>query len=409
MSAPASVSEAVRAWTGCEHVVFVHSGSAALGLALWASGAGATAASVAVPALACWTLTQSVLEAGAQPRYAEVGTDLQATPEGVRATGADFAMSVAAWGAPCRLPPASPVPPRVADLTLSPLSAFDALAGAADFLVLSLGRGKPWDIGAGGILACADESLATEVRDRVQFGRRGLRWHRRGPRIVAAAALGEPALAAWQRLVEGRDAHIEARLAWEALSAGTALRPVPLAEPARAGVTAIVPHLLAPDFDLTGEDLYRVAIAERMPIGVQPVSPAYLEPAGADLCGGCPAAEALSDRLVFVSSAALGAPLSERLARFLDRVQANVARLRFPFGLPIDTPAAPLPEPYRRWAAYGVLCRGLDGSFRVLDTLTAKLFAVDANLATALAAAQAPAAPLSAARVPPVRLAEAAP
>ncbi|HSW49843.1 MAG TPA: hypothetical protein VLH09_06685, partial [Bryobacteraceae bacterium] len=234
-----------------------------------------------------------------------------------------------------------------------------------------------------------DPAAVEIVRDRLQFGRQGLRWAHRGERIVFADALYQPALVAWERLNAHRPLHRDNRLRWqEALGhSGLRLSPVPIGPEEDIGSTAIVPHLLAPDFPLSAEEVYRVAVCENVPLGVQPVGPAYLEPAGQGLHGDAPHAEELARRLLFLPSDSVGGDSIPLLAQFLDQLERRWREFRWPYEVACEP--APLPDQFRHWIPYGILGRSLNGQFRLFDPIQGRLFSIPPAIAATLATSPA--------------------
>ncbi|HSW49886.1 MAG TPA: DegT/DnrJ/EryC1/StrS family aminotransferase, partial [Bryobacteraceae bacterium] len=114
--AMATLRQELRDWLGLDHVFFVHSGSAALKLAIGALSG--TPGHIGMPALSCWTLTQAVLECGLVPEYLDVDDRIGLSVP-TRETAGVPVVSVAPWGILPAMPTAFGEAPLILDLSLS--------------------------------------------------------------------------------------------------------------------------------------------------------------------------------------------------------------------------------------------------------------------------------------------------
>lgn len=357
-------------WTGFSHVHLVHSGSAALKLAL--EVLTGPRARVALPALSCWTITGSILDRGAIPIHVDVDQNLALCG---RLDDTDAVVGIDPWARSFFWPGLTSFSgAKILDATLSILGGFSNLRAADVFdgALISLGSGKPWDIGAGGILLLRSEEASRAAAERLLYGRRRLRWAMHADRYVFSSHLLEPMLRRWELVIAERDAANQAR-AWFAQELRN--RAIPLSCPqghseSAPGYSALVPLLLAPEFPLSAEDVFAVAIAEGVPIGTQPVTPAYQERAYEGPPASCPEAEALSKRLLFVPSRSLDNNTITLIEALLGRLAAEPEAFRRPY--PVTARPVDLPEAFAHWMIHGVVCRRVNGEFIVHDPLLGK-------------------------------------
>lgn len=378
--------QALEDWTGFPYAVFVHSGSAALslGLDLLVPIAGR----IALPAIACWTLTGAVMRSGRIPIWKDIGDDLclDGPP-----CNADALIHVAPWGNTSAWERFSDFRGiKIADLTHVPHGGRPAEA-ASHFhaAVISLGEGKPWNVGAGGILLLRDHHLSREAQVHLSYGRQRQRWSLNTDRYVFASSLFSKAYETWCLLAPKAAAHGDKRRQWqtEAQQAKARFTPTVLGD-AAPGATTLVPHLLDQDFPLSGEEISLVAMAEGIPLGSQPVSPAYLEPAVAAHLNGpiCRAltAEVLYRRLFFVPEKSLNCEVLGRMNAFLKVLEQDPGSFSYPYA----PQAAPIqiPDSLSYWLENAVVARRLDGTYCVYDPFTSKRHIVPDGVAATLLA-----------------------
>jgi dTDP-4-amino-4,6-dideoxygalactose transaminase len=386
-------------WLGFRKMLLLESGSAALSLVLEAlaalgggpgtgPGGASPAPRVRLPGLGCWTLTSAVRMTGARPRYYDL--DRRMNPVG--RTDPDPAVLIQPWGGTVRAGDRSPDgSPLVLDGTLSIFGSPPGEQAVERYraAVISLGKAKPLGLpGGGGLLLVDDQDLHDEMRAALVHHYEDLSWTRQGCRYTPADRQA-PALELQVDWLRSRHREHVAEVARvrEAVSARTVLEP--LAPPDgqdTPGVTAVVPFLLPADYPLSGREVHRIAMAERLPLLTHPVTPPYLEPAGADLDGDCPIAEDTARRLVLLPTtvAELGPPGA--LARLLDSAAAQPEAFRYPYALPAGG-RSPLPEALR---GPGILGRRLDGGFVYSHQFTRRTYQVSPAVAADLMAQPVP-------------------
>lgn len=372
--------EPLHEWLGFGRMLLTPSGTAALtaGVRALARRAGCAPGAVDVPALACWTLTTAVRQAGAKPRYLDIDTalgprippDREPNPLGV---------TVAPWSG--RLSGGEQlVPQTIMDASVGVFAPLPGGTRGPDIAVISLGAGKPLHRpGGGGLVLFDDPAIAESLRFDLAHGRSGQMWLADGPRLVPGStdvtqlgvAITDLAVSANERR------HSQAR----AISELTAICPMlraalPQGPVEGTGVSTVLPVLLDRDYPLSARDVHRAAVAHGMPLAVQPVTPPYLEPAGRDLTGDCPTAESVGRRLLFVPAEPLPDFIRSGIASLLDVLATRPAEHTYPYGLsPSD---APPPEQLRGPVT---LARRLDRRFVAADELTGKTYAVSADVA----------------------------
>ena len=383
MSPADQCRRALEAWTGFSHALFVQSGTAALRLALdvlvkrgsW----------VRVPAIACWTLTGAVLDSGCRPVFGDVDRYL-----GLRGRGmerGDALIGLEPWGTSCDWAAlAGQEGVRLLDQTLSVHGGWPGRKAAEVFdgSILSLGYGKPFEIGGGGVLLLRDAALWREAQSRLHYGRRQMRWVSRTDRYVFPAVIWEQLAARLKLLERKRQAQARAREAWSRRARKSVL-PLTVLEPrpgALPGCTVLVPVCLDEGFPLHARDVFAVAMAEGIPLGIHPVSPAYLEPAGRRLRGACPDAESLASHLLFLPSDCLDDVTLRRVKGLLEALERDPETFRRPYA--VSASAVRIPAEYAHWCQHAIVCRRLDGAFCVHDPLAGRTYRVDASVVRAL-------------------------
>ena len=360
MSDERRVRELLGELTGFSHAVFVQHGTAATELVLRTLGE----TTVAVPAFGCWTLPYAVTRAQRRCVFRDVDAYWGALP------GGGLAIAIEPWGAPA-------VRPRggVSDLTLAPGARLDGeLAGVrAAAGVLSLGRGKPVDLGGGGVALFNDERAAYEAHRRFRFGFEDGQWRERGERYSFPPALFAPLRARLEGLPSLLERHERAEADRAVLAAAdlgsNALRPG-----GAWGVSSTLPVVVPESFPLSTRDIEGVAITVGLPLARHPVGPAYLEPAWRHAArGACPNAEALATRTMFFH--ADDAYDVSALPAFFERLAEDPEPLRSPYALP--APRGVLSAPLTDLARHARLVRGLDGAFGLFDEAHNALWPID--------------------------------
>ena len=375
------------ALTGFEHPVFVQSGTAALKLAI--SVLTMEDASISAPALACWAIPAAVLGSGRNINFDDVDDYL-----GSVASGDDkVAVYVDPWGAPSDWVQAASCRTAILDATLAPgasLAGAD-LGRAFDAIVFSLGRGKPLDVGAGGVVVFRDTAAAAFARRYLLFGVSARGWDFCAERYVFAPALFP--------LLNERLAQVEADLRQqpdvrEDFDDAMRRRSIPLRlARARAGSTMGWATIFAAELDpgvrVPAPDLMPSAMLHDLPAVDQWISPAYLQPAAAAQSQfHCPSAEHWASRLLFFTRAILENAVLDRLAKFFDGVLRDPGAFCKPYR--VSATSRPLPQSCEHWSRYARVARRSDGTFFVFDQLTGKFYKVDEEIVSAVQAAQIP-------------------
>ncbi|MEZ0067516.1 dTDP-4-amino-4,6-dideoxygalactose transaminase [Streptacidiphilus sp. MAP12-20] len=386
---PAAPPTPLQDWLGYSKMLLLDSGSAALSLlldALSASRPAGRGGPVRLPGLGCWTLTSAVEGIGGRPEFYDV--DRRGEPIGP--AGEDPSVLIQPWGGTVGAQHfaselRSVSGPRVLDCTLSVFGAPAASRAVDGFAaaVISLGQAKPLGLpGGGGLLLVEDGGLYDELRGILRHHYENLSWTRRARRYTSADRLASALDLQVSWLKEHHVARVdEVERVRERVASATALEP--LAPPRAAdtpGVTVVVPFLLPADYPVSARDLHRVAMAERIPLLTHPVTPPYLEPAGADLSGDCPVAEDIARRLVFLPATVAELGSLDALSRLLDSVAAQASVFRYPYAM-AGTARQESPAVLR---GPGILGRRLDGDFVFSHQVTSRRFRVSAAVATDL-------------------------
>ncbi|HEX5142578.1 MAG TPA: hypothetical protein VFW21_01780 [Mycobacterium sp.] len=374
----------LREWTGLTRCFTAQNGTTALAVALRALVDGLA---VNLAAIGCWTVTSAVRQAALTPHYLDVGDDLlpAVVPNGP-------AVVVAPWGAALR--PLRPVSPTSSSATVldGSVSLFGdgAAALAPDALIVSLGPGKPGHVpGGGGLLLFDDDSVEREVVTALRHGTGDLRWLRDGLRVVPSTADPRRVDERLAALAAGLDTH--RHRAAEALDRVVGATPhlVPSGAPdPDGGASTLLPVLLAPHVPLDARDVARVALAHRLPLGFQPVTPPYMEEAGRGLTGDCPVAEGLAGRLLFVpAEPAVLARYSSALHTLLEELVAAPDDFRYPYTPSVSVDGAKVtdaPLPAVLTGPSVLLGRRLDRRFVAVDELAARQWLVSDPVAASI-------------------------
>lgn len=316
---------ALRALTGHEFYRVTANGTMALAGALAAVCGEATTADL--PALGCWTLTQAAVEAGLGVAYHDVNRRLQGE---FRASDRPRVQVVPWWG---RLGVETPPDPMtVVDLSVN---CGPAPSGVGAACVISMGPGKPAAHPLhGGVLAFSHQEIGARIDHLVSLADEHGRWSRFGPRLTELPISDsdlEQHFAAVQRDSPAERARVASAVA-TLVERGFAMDPV---WPEPTGRSCFVPFLVPRSLGVRAQDVARLAVAWRVPLGTQPVAPAYLEPATSRLSAvaktmRCSTAEDIATRLVFVPTSSLvdepGAV--DRLTRFSQWLEDRVAASR---------------------------------------------------------------------------------
>ncbi len=293
----------------------------AFGNGTMALSAAITALSVAgervdLPALGCWTLTRAALDCGAVPTYRDVTWRLQGEP----ASSAVPHVVVRPWCG--ELGPEVIGARTILDLSVNCAPTDGSSAAAA--CVISMGPSKPAASGRhGGVLAFSSPGLVPILEEAVAMRDDAGRWSRLGPRLTGGSMSEAEIDVHFAGVLDGVGAAHEAALIATGSLDGfdEVVRPI---WPEPVGHSYFMPLLLADRLGVSASDVARLAATRGVPIGTQPVAPAYREPAMARLVepGGqqrCPVAEELADRLVYLPAEVMSADAGarRRTRRFL--------------------------------------------------------------------------------------------
>ena len=303
MNPAEQISSIIKEWTGFPYVVFTDSGSSAIRLAM--TLLEGRQKEVNVPAISCCTIAGSILEAGGIPVFYDL--DGRFFPKVIAAPG-EIDYFILPWGrSDGFFREIKPIRPSIVDLTLSVMGGKSDFkpASSFDLGIISLGTGKPLDVGAGGLLLLNDKRLYLRAKHELFYGRSGMSWQSRTRRVVFSHLLFAPLS---QRFAGAEVAGKQSQANQEMWSKAVAQHDLPLSLPGfgedqHPGYGTLIPLLLPNDFPIKAETCYRVAMAENLPLLRQPISPAYLEPAWPlGKQSRCVTAEDLNQRLLFVPS-----------------------------------------------------------------------------------------------------------
>lgn len=363
----------LRDWLGLPGMFVAASGTAALSAAVRALArrAGRRPGTVQVPALSCWTVTTAVRQAGAIPQYADVDGWLRP----VRDQPSDAAIAVAPWGGPW---PGAADPDTVLDASVALFAEADG--PPPELAVISLGAGKPLQRpGGGGLLLFRDPEIARSIDFDLRHGQSNLAWLADGPRLRPGPAEDGLADRVGELAAELTERRERQRRAVDAVTAACPVLERLPESPAPPGISTVLPVLLAPGYPLPAEDVHRAAAAHGIPLAVQPVGPAYRQPAGRDLTGDCPEAERTARRLLFVPAEPLPPEQLAALAALLEQLAERPEEFAFPYGLTGSRQR--LPGALRGAVT---LARRTDRGFAAVDELTGRVYGISAEAAAAL-------------------------
>lgn len=365
----------LSALTGFDYSIFVQSGTAAQQLVM--STLFDANESVSIPALGCWTIPTAVLKGGATPaicdidQYWGLDTNLIQTRN---------AVVIDPWSVPSDWARQGNSMVSIVDITLAPGATNGGKLAGEVFIggFLSLGAGKPLDIGAGGVALFRCPGAAREAMKKVRFGIADGSWITMSDRYVFSASL-LPLLET--RLIDAQERLISDRIdgAWlrsEIPRQLPGFQTNPVRPGCSLGLRSAIPIVLPEAFPLTPKELEAPAIMSGLALTRHPVGPPYLEPAW----HGYPNAEAknsedLARRLMFFEPR--GNPRTElaQLCNFIGRALEIVPKLKLPYVFDSeenDLYKAASVGPYGKLR----VCRGLNRSLYLYDEVlgTARVF-----------------------------------
>ena len=360
--------------TGFEHAVFVHSGTAALELALLTLTE--RTARVAMPALACWTVPFAIQKVGRTPVFVEVDEAwaIQKPP-----VASDAVVVIDPWGSAADWSVAADVPARILDATQSPGARCHGKLGADvfDAAIISFGTGKPIDLHGGGVALFRDAAAAREAKRLMGFGIQRGRWTETVDRYTFCSHLFAPLAELLERELAALPAHREQAHALRA-QLGPIVRSNPLPAYATPGIRGALP-ILVDKTGLTADEVERVAVASQQPPRRHPVAVAYREPAWSGPVASCPRAEHIGDHVLFVER---GASLAG-VEAFARELAERRDEFRVPYRLPLAA-ARFLADQLAHYREHAAVCRALDGAFWVLDYSTLHLRQVSPAVAAVI-------------------------
>lgn len=291
---------AVESLTG--HPLYTLTGSATSALAVLTSICHRNNDSLAIPALGCWAIAQAAVMGGMLNfRFMDVGADLYATPNDTDRNG--YAIYILPWFGNNQVPEGSG---SIIDLSINCTYIPNNEHSLAT--VVSFGPGKPgyWPK-RGALLTVRDLDIARDFESVASLGlldscRSWLTW---APRVT---------------FIEGTDEEVDRHIKW--INSIASIRQAQAEYIVRTlkkscnnlkeindtsfGNSTLIPFVYSGSGSLT--EILPHAVRENLPIGVQPIYPAYLQPALSNLnlggVGDCPNAEFLSSRLCFVPTCA---------------------------------------------------------------------------------------------------------
>jgi len=363
--------------TGFEHPVFFQNGTAATEAVL--SLLSRRGDSIALPALACWTLAYAVTKLHRVVDFQDID---RYWALGSRSSSSGIGILVDPWGAPADWACLTPERP-IADMTLAPgaLLAGAKPAAHCEAGILSLGEGKPLNIGGGGVALFRDEAHAREARRMLRFGFEDGLWQRRLERYTFSHHLLpvlEQRLDALPSLDRAGDEAERARSVIRSMG----MLSNPLRPGARWGYGSVTPLCLPGDFPLTARDVEGVALCLGLKLSRHPVSPAYLEPAWRiEARASCPRAEEIAPYCMFFQA---GEFAVDCLPAFFELLLSSPDQFRFPFPLP--KPRGALSQKLERLSNHTRLVRDLEGRYGLVDESEGLLWSVDEREAAILQA-----------------------
>ncbi len=377
--------EKISEWTGFDYVLCVQSGTAAIEMVMDVL-TGGKPTRVNLPALGCWTIAGCIQSSGHQVIFKDIDENLYMQCNSLPAKSLVFAIEP--WGSPGNWQEIEIFQgKKVIDLTLSIFGSWPGRKAADHFDagVISCGSGKPMDIGAGGITMFKRKSDYLAASKLLFYGREGLRWKSIPKRFVFSHHLYQELDKVIDALfLKSKKEGKNRSRCYEVIK--KAKLPLELVLPEaslNAGISQLYPVLLAKEFPLSAEDVYRAALVSRIPLLLQPVSPPYHEDAWGQLKGKCPNAERIAKRLLFIPSNLLAADhFIDEMRRFFKVLSQHSADYKYPYRT--KKPSIPLPDYIAHLKELGILGKDLDGNFQVFDQLLCKLYKISEGLAQTL-------------------------
>lgn len=354
--------------TGFEHFVFVQSGTAAQHLTM--SLLFGHNEVVTLPALGCWTISNAVIRQGAMPSVCDIDTywGLETSCIKTRAS-----VILDTWSVPSDWKGASFHPASIIDTSLAPGAMQSGKLPGEIFSTgfLSLGRGKPLDIGAGGVALFKSASAAREAQHLLRFGVTDGRWTQSSDRYVFAPSLfpllENHLLEVNERLQRERDEGIWLRTEIPNLLPG--FQSNPIRPDSLLGLRSAIPILLPKDFPLTPQELEAPALMSRIGLSRHPVGTPYLEPAWeGPYQSSAPRSEELSPRLIFFEPKGPINNCLKQLCLFIDCALSMVNDLKMPYSLkPMEQEVV---AKFLKSNSGCRICRGIDNSLFLYDEIT---------------------------------------
>lgn len=253
---------------------------------------------IAVPALSCWAVTQGALIGGAKTlRYMDASNELAPLPLNKPNC---IELHTVPWFNQLKTPNSTCVVDLSANISL------DYCPEKMVATLISLGAGKPgyWP-SRGAIITTDDRNYACEIETILSMNQENFQWSRWMPRLTLVESSDDAVNEHFQWLDSIRTFREESARqldAWVRKSC-TQLKPV---LSSYSGNSTLIPFLYLGHKRM--ESLLPLLRLHNIPLGWQPVSPAYLEPALSSLSlatrGECPYAESVSKRLLFIPALA---------------------------------------------------------------------------------------------------------
>jgi len=257
-----------------------------------------------LPALACWTLTRSAIDANMRIEYIDVSSDLRSKHS--EAIKNKPIVEVRPWWG--SLDNNLITSQTIIDLSIN--CSVTSQADRAFSCIISMGPSKPaYYHRHGGIIATSSDDVISEVENAINMYANWGKWMRLGPRLTPLPHVSDDVISAHFSAVLARQPelqeyaeYVSARLAAEQVS----FTPLYEAE-LLTGNSYFLPLLVSEELQMPIVEIVKAAQAHKIPLGFQPVAPPYLQPAvkGIDAIearNACPEAERISSKLIFTSS-----------------------------------------------------------------------------------------------------------
>ncbi len=363
-----SIYNSLEELTGFEYAVLVQSGSAAQRLVM--SVILDTEQPVSAPALGCWTIANTLVNAGFNPSIKDIDSYW-----GLDANLIDTKSVLMSdcWSVPSNWVAAQRKANTILDLTLAPGGRADGkLPGeilSAGYL--SLGVGKPLNIGAGGVALFNSAYAAREARRLLKFCISDGRWIRSTHRYVFAAPLipilDSCLFESIKKLPKDQDMGLWLRDIIPLLLPG--FRCNDIRPGCQLGLFSAIPLVLPEKFPLTPQELEAPALMSGLSLTRHPIGVPHREAAWrSGEQTHAPFSEALASRLIFFEPSKNNLKDSLDMLRiFIDKVMNAPDLFKMPYSLSCSEEVAIRNLRSLPWGEEYRICKGVDRKLYVYD------------------------------------------